>query len=331
MISRRSFVSKSALALAGFSISKNSSPVNIIQNKNSLPIVISTWNHGLPANEAAWEILSKGGNSLDAVEAGVRIPEADPKIITVGYGGIPDSSGKVTLDACIMDEKGRAGSVACLENIKHPISVARLVMEKTPHVMLTGKGALQFALDNGFEKEDLLTPQMKKAWKKWKKEKKAFNTKINIENQVLENHDTIGMLAIDRDGRISGACTTSGMGYKMPGRVGDSPIIGAGLFVDGEVGGAAATGSGELVMKTLGSFLVVELMRNGMSPTEACEEAVHRIAKKIPNYQQHQVGFIALSKFGEYGSYCIQPGFNFAVKTENKTVLEDAETWIKKL
>lgn len=331
MISRRSFVSKSALALAGFSISKNSSPVNISQNINSLPIVISTWNHGLPANEAAWEILSKGGNSLDAVEAGVRIPEADPEVITVGYGGIPDSRGKVTLDACIMDENGRAGSVACLENIKHPISVARLVMEKTPHVMLTGKGALQFALDNGFEKENLLTPQMKKAWKKWKKEEKAFNTKINIENQVLENHDTIGMLAIDRDGRISGACTTSGMGYKMPGRVGDSPIIGAGLFVDGEVGGAAATGSGELVMKTLGSFLVVELMRNGMSPTEACEEAVHRIAKKIPNYQQHQVGFIALNKSGEYGSYCIQPGFNFAVKTENKTVLEDAETWIKKL
>ena len=331
MISRRSFVSKSALALAGFSISKNSSPSIITQNKSSLPIVISTWNHGLPANEAAWEILSKGGNSLDAVEAGVRIPEADPKVITVGYGGIPDSSGKVTLDACIMDEKGRAGSVACLEFIKHPISVARLVMEKTPHVMLTGKGALQFALDNGFEKENLLTPQMKKAWKKWKKEKKAFNTKINIENKVLENHDTIGMLAIDMDGRISGACTTSGMGYKMPGRVGDSPIIGAGLFVDGEVGGAAATGSGELVMKTLGSFLVVELMRNGMSPTEACEEAVHRIANKIPNYQQHQVGFIALNKSGEYGSYCIQPGFNFAVKTENKTVLEDAETWMKTL
>ncbi len=282
MITRRSFVSKSALALAGFSISKKSSTAIISEHKNSLPIVISTWNHGLPANEAAWEILSKGGNSLDAVEAGVRIPEADPNVITVGYGGIPDSSGKVTLDACIMDEKGRAGSVAFLEHIKHPVSVARLVMEKTPHVMLTGKGALQFALDNGFEKENLLTPQMKKAWKKWKKEKKEFNTKINIENQVLENHDTIGMLAIDKDGRISGACTTSGMGFKMPGRVGDSPIIGAGLFVDGEVGGAAATGSGELVMKTVGSFLVVELMRNGMSPTEACEEAVHRIAKKIP-------------------------------------------------
>lgn len=331
MVSRRSFVVKSSLALAGLSLVKNSVSKSVIQNTLDFPIVISTWNHGLPANEAAWEILTNGGNSLDAVEAGVRIPEADPEVITVGYGGIPDSSGKVTLDACIMDEKGRAGSVACLEHIKHPISVARMVMDKTPHVMLTGKGALKFALDNGFEKENLLTPQMKKAWRKWKKEKKEFSTKINIENQLLENHDTIGMLAIDKEGRISGACTTSGMGYKMPGRVGDSPIIGAGLFVDGEIGGAAATGSGELVMKTLGSFLVVELMRNGKSPTEACEQAVKRIAQKIPDYQLHQVGFIALNKSGEYGSYCIQPGFNFAVKTNSKTVLEDAETWMKTL
>ncbi len=331
MISRRSFVSKSTLAIAGISLAKSSFPNSVSQNENSLPIVISTWNHGLPANEAAWKILSKGGSSLDAVETGVRVPEADPGIITVGYGGIPDAKGKVTLDACIMDEKGRAGSVAFLECIKHPISVARLVMEKTPHVMLVGKGALNFALENGFEKENLLTPQMKKAWKKWKKDKKEFSTKINIENQVLENHDTIGMLAIDKEGRISGACTTSGMGYKMPGRVGDSPIIGAGLFVDGEVGGAAATGSGELVMKTLGSFLVVEFMRNGKSPTDACELAVKRIAKKIPDYQQHQVGFIALNKLGEYGSYCIQPGFNFAVKTDSKTELVEVEAWMKTL
>ncbi len=331
MITRRSFVIKSSLAIAGVSIAGNSLSKTTSEISNNFPIVISTWNHGIPANEAAWEILSGGGHSLDAVEAGVRIPEADPGVITVGYGGIPDAKGKVTLDACIMDEKGRAGSVTCLEHIKHPISVARLVMEKTPHVMLTGKGALKFAIDNGFNKEKLLTPQMKSAWKKWKKEKKEFSTKINIENEVIENHDTIGMLAIDKDGRISGACTTSGMGYKMSGRVGDSPIIGAGLFVDGEVGGATATGSGELVMKTLGSFLVVELMRNGKSPAEACEEAVKRIAKKIPDYQQHQVGFIALNKLGEYGSYCIQRGFNFAVKNENKTGLEDSESWMKTL
>jgi N4-(beta-N-acetylglucosaminyl)-L-asparaginase len=331
MISRRSFITKSSLAVAGIGLMKNGFSSNTFQNKNKLPIVISTWNHGLPANEAAWKVLSKGGHSLDAVEAGVRVPEADPKIITVGKGGIPDASGKVTLDACIMDEKGRAGCVTYLEHIVHPISVARLIMEKTPHVMLSGKGALEFALDNGFKKEKLLTPEMKAAWKKWKKEKREFSTKINIENQEVENHDTIGMLAIDKDGRISGACTTSGMGYKMPGRVGDSPIIGAGLFVDGEIGGAVATGSGELVMKTLGTFLVVELMRNGMSPSKACEEAVKRIAKRIPDYKQHQIGYIALNKSGEYGSFCIQPGFNFAVKTDDQTELVDAEAWLKKL
>jgi len=331
MISRRSFVAKSSLAIAGLSLVKNSVSQSFNQNTGSIPVVISTWNHGLPANEAAWEILEKGGYSLDAVEAGVRVPEGDPEVITVGFGGIPDASGKVTLDACIMDEKGRAGSVACLEHIIHPISVARLVMEKTPHVMLVGKGALEFALDNGFKKENLLTPKMKENWKKWKKEKQEFSTKINIENQVIENHDTIGMLAIDKEGRISGACTTSGMGFKMPGRVGDSPIIGAGLFIDGEIGGAVATGSGELVMKTLGSFLVVELMRNGKTPTEACEEAVKRIAKKIPDYKNHQVGFIALNKSGEYGSFCIQPGFNFALKTDAETQLKDAESWLKTL
>lgn len=331
MISRRSFVVKSSLAFAGISIINKGVSQVAAQSTGKFPVVISTWNHGLPANEAAWEILSKGGYSLDAVEAGVRVPEGDPEIITVGYGGIPDASGKVTLDACIMDEKGRAGSVACLEHIIHPISVARLVMDKTPHVMLVGNGALNFALKNGFKKENLLTPKMKEAWKKWKKEKRGFSSKINIENQEVENHDTIGMLAIDSNGRISGACTTSGMGYKLPGRVGDSPIIGAGLFVDGDIGGAVATGTGELVMKTLGSFLVVELMRNGKSPSEACEEAVKRIAKKIPDYKKHQVGFIALHKSGEYGSFCIQPGFNFALKSEAETRLIDAESWLKTL
>ncbi|MCF6358661.1 MAG: N(4)-(beta-N-acetylglucosaminyl)-L-asparaginase [Draconibacterium sp.] len=326
MVSRRSFIAKSTLAVVGAGLSKSGFSTNSIQNNNKLPIVISTWNHGLPANEAAWKVLSKGGHSLDAVEAGVRIPEADTKIITVGKGGIPDADGNVTLDACIMDEKGRAGSVTYLQHIVHPISVARLVMEKTPHVMLSGKGALKFALNNGFKKEKLLTPERKAAWKKWKKEKRKFSNEINI-----ENHDTIGMLAIDKAGRISGSCTTSGMGYKLPGRVGDSPIIGAGLFVDGEIGGAVATGSGELVMKTLGTFLVVELMRNGMSPDVACEEAVKRIARKIPDYEKHQIGYIALNISGEYGSFCINPGFNFAIKTEDKTELEDAEAWLKKL
>lgn len=331
MISRRSFLAKSSLTIVGAGLTSKVFSNSAVQDNKNFPLVISTWNHGMPANEAAWEVLSKGGHSLDAVEAGVRVPEGDPNVITVGKGGIPDASGKVTLDACIMDEKGRAGSVTYLQHIVHPISVARLVMENTPHVMLSGKGALKFALDNGFEKEKLLTKKRKQEWKKWKKEQKEFSNKINIENVSEDNHDTIGMLAIDMEGRISGACTTSGMGYKMPGRVGDSPIIGAGLFVDGDIGGATATGSGELVMKTVGSFLVVELMRQGMSPSRACEEAVKRIARKIPDFQNHQIGYIALNTKGEYGSFCIQPGFNYALKTNDTTELVEAEAWFKKL
>ncbi len=330
MITRRSFLTKSGLAVAAVGIAPKSFSDSLFQNKQ-IPVVISTWRHGLAANEAAWKILSDGGYSLDAVEMGVKVPEADPKVMTVGYGGIPDADGNVTLDASVMDEKGNAGSVGFLQNIKHPVSVARKVMENSPHVMLTGKGANKFAKENGFKQENLLTPEMKKLWKKWKKEDQEFSSKINIEDQILENHDTIGMLALDKNGRLSGACSTSGMAYKMHGRIGDSPIIGAGLFVDGDVGGATATGSGELVMKTLGSFLVVELMRQGKSPKEACEEAVLRISKKIPDYEHHQVGFIALNTDGEYGAYCIQPDFTFAVKSSKVTKLENAESWFKRL
>jgi N4-(beta-N-acetylglucosaminyl)-L-asparaginase len=328
--SRRSFLTKAALGMTGLGLVKYSHAYSLTE-KAELPVVISTWRHGIQANEAAWEILSGGGYALDAVEAGVRVTEADPDVITVGYGGIPDASGKVTLDACIMDEKGNAGSVAYLECIKHPISVARLVMEKTPHVMLSGKGAQKFALENGFKKEKLLTKDMHARWKKWKKEEREFSTKINIENQLEENHDTISMLAIDKAGRLCGACTTSGMAFKIHGRVGDSPIIGAGLFVDAEVGGAAATGSGELVMKTLGSFLVVEFMRNGMSPEEACNSAIQRITKKIPDYHEHQIGFIAVSSSGIVGAASLQPGFDYAIKTPSISELKQAGSWFKKL
>ncbi len=327
---RRSFIAKTALGIAGIGLSVRTGAKTIPAGEG-FPVVISTWRHGLQANEAAWEILSTGGYSLDAVEAGVRTAEADPEVMTVGYGGFPDAGGDVTLDACIMNEKGDAGSVAFLKCIKHPVSVARLVMEKTPHVMLAGKGAQKFALANGFEKEKLLTKEMRRRWKKWKKEEREFSTKINIENQLEENHDTISMLAIDEQGRLSGACTTSGMAYKLPGRVGDSPIIGAGLFVDGQIGGAAATGSGELVMKTLGSFLVVEFMRNGMSPKEACNAAIERIIKKIPDYENHQIGYIAISKAGEIGAASLQPGFDYAVKSKNITELKEAGAWFKKL
>jgi L-asparaginase/N4-(beta-N-acetylglucosaminyl)-L-asparaginase len=300
---RRSFLSLGLVSLTSqvFGNMKDS------RVKNN-PIVISTWEHGIDANKAAWEILSKKGKALDAVEAGVKVSEADPKVSSVGYGGFPDRDGRVTLDACIMDENSNCGAVAFLEHIKHPISVARLVMEKTPHVMLVGEGALDFALKNGFQKENLLTPTAEKAWKEWLKEAK-YEPIINFEN----NHDTIGMLALDAEGNLSGACTTSGMAWKMHGRVGDSPIIGAGLYVDNEVGAACATGVGEAVIRTVGSHLVVELMRQGKSPEKACKAAVERIMQRFKGFEKIQVGFLALNKKGEYGAYCIQKGFNYAV------------------
>lgn len=276
------------------------------------PVALSTWDHGQAANEAAWQILGQGGGSLDAVEAGVRVPEGDPNVMTVGYGGYPDRYGKVTLDACIMDKAGRCGSVAFLQDIKHPVSVARKVMDLTPHVMLVGQGALDFALANGFQRENLLTPEAKAAWEAWKVENGETQPLINI-----ENHDTIGMLTLDAAGDLAGACTTSGAAYKYHGRVGDSPIIGAGLYVDNEVGGATSTGWGEAVIRAVGCFLVVEFMRQGNSPGEACEMAVDRVISKNPDWREIQVGFLALNKDGEYGSFCIAPGFNYAVQTSD--------------
>ncbi|WP_343558118.1 N(4)-(beta-N-acetylglucosaminyl)-L-asparaginase [Sphingobacterium sp.] len=326
MSSRRDFIKKGLIAAttAGTLTAFDAKGLSIGSKTNAkkYPIVISTWDFGIAANKAAWEILSKGGKALDAVEQGVRVPEADLKNMTVGKGGYPDRDGHVTLDACIMDADGNCGAVAGMEKIGHPISVARLVMEKTPHVMLVGEGALQFALENGFKEENLLTPEGEKAWKEWLKEKK-YKPVANIENQSFAaerlpgnqyNHDTIGMLALDANGNISGACTTSGMAFKMHGRVGDSPIIGAGLYVDNEVGGATSTGVGEEVIRNVGSFLVVELMRQGYSPEDACKEAVMRIVKKKPAIAKEiQVGFLAMNKKGEYGAYALQQGFSYAV------------------
>lgn len=281
--------------------------VNATSTSVNKPIVLSTWNFGLAANVAAWKILSSGGRALDAVEAGARIPESDPTESSVGYGGLPDRDGHVTLDASIMDEHGNCGSVAFLQHIENPISVARAVMEKTPHVMLVGEGALQFALANGFKKKKLLTPQSEKAWKAWMKTA-AYKPIINI-----ENHDTIGIVALDAAGNLSGACTTSGLAYKMHGRVGDSPIIGAGLYVDNEIGAAAATGMGEEVVRIVGCHLVVELMRQGNSPQQACEIAVNRVLKKSGERAKDiQVGFLALNKEGQSGAYCLHKGFTYA-------------------
>lgn len=332
---RRNFIRKLGISSAVLAVAplkacnfaapqqKESTPQELPVNK---PIVISTWNFGLKANEAAWTVLKEKGRALDAVEKGVRVTEADPDERSVGYGGRPDRDGKVTLDACIMDENANIGSVAALEHIKHPISVARAVMEQTPHVLLVGQGALDFALSQGFKKENLLTEKSEQEWKEWLKTS-TYKPVANI-----ENHDTIGMLALDEAGNLSGACTTSGMAYKMHGRVGDSPIIGAGLFIDNEIGGATSTGDGEEVIRTVGSHLVVELMRQGKTPQQACEEAVRRIVSLAKNRKKDlsnmQVGFLALNKRGETGAYCIQKGFTYAVYDPNGNQLHDAPSEI---
>jgi N4-(beta-N-acetylglucosaminyl)-L-asparaginase len=304
--SRRSFL-LSGVALTGLARAEDAFSGGLTGS----PMVISTWDFGVPSNKEAWKILSAGGRALDAVEMGVHVPEADPKITTVGLGGMPDRDGHVTLDACIMDELARCGAVACLEHIVHPVSVARKVMESTPHVLLAGEGALQFALANGFQKENLLTKESEQAWKEWLKTAE-YKPIVNI-----ENHDTIGMLALDKSGNLSGACTTSGMAFKLRGRVGDSPIIGAGLFVDNEIGAATSSGVGEEVIRIVGSHLVVELMRQGMSPGDACRHAVGRIVKNQPAKSKDiQVGFLAINKRGEFGAFALQKGFSYAVYSE---------------
>lgn len=322
MTDRRKFLKTSALASAALLVNACSNDKPKANKKVNKPIVLSTWRFGIEANQAAWAILSKNGKALDAVEAGVMVPEGDPKERSVGYGGRPDRDGRITLDACIMDELSNIGSVAGLEFIKHPISVARAVMEKTPHVMLVGDGALQFALSQGFKKENLMVEESEKEWKEWLKDSE-YKPIANI-----ENHDTIGMIALDANGNLSGACTTSGMAFKMHGRVGDSPIIGAGLYVDNEVGAATATGHGEEVIRIAGCHLVVELMRQGKTPQQACEEAVARVVKLMDlrkkDLKDIQVGFIALNKNGETGSYCVQSGFNYAVYDASGNVLLDA-------
>lgn len=333
MFNRRQFLQATGLSSFAF-VFRNGDAFNGGSKDN--PLVISTWAPNVKANAAAWEVLANGGRALDAVEKGVQVPEADPADQSVGYGGLPDRDGKVTLDACIMDEAGNCGAVMALEGIMHPISVARLVMEKTPHVQLAGEGALQFALANGFKVENLLTPESEKKWKEWLKEAK-YDPKQSIDildaqsKTVLpggqNNHDTIGMLAMDAAGNLSGACTTSGMAYKMHGRVGDSPIIGAGLFVDNEVGAATSTGVGEEVLKICGSHLVVELMRQGLSPETACRKAVERIVKKQGNKAKDlQVGFLALNKAGKFGGFALQKEFTYALHSSAGSKVYDAKS-----
>ncbi|APG61432.1 isoaspartyl peptidase/L-asparaginase family protein [Christiangramia salexigens] len=322
---RRKFIQNSGLLGLGLTASLEIYPQSFLKHSNMIknyPVAVATWNFQ-NATKMAGTMLSNGATALDAVEKGVMVEEANLKNTTVGNGGAPDRDGNVTLDACIMSPAGDAGAVVYLKEIEHPVSVARRVMEKTPHVMLAGEGALQFAIQEGFQKKNLLTEESEKAWKKWL-EHKEYKPIINI-----ENHDTIGMLCMDENGDIAAACTTSGLSYKMNGRVGDSPIIGAGLFIDNEVGGAVGTGMGEAIMKSVGSFLIVELMRNGMSPQEACKETVMRTIRKDPKYKKFQVAYVAMNKQGEIGSYCIHKGFSYAKFHNGESSDNLSESYLK--
>ncbi|MFN8251377.1 MAG: N(4)-(beta-N-acetylglucosaminyl)-L-asparaginase [Ferruginibacter sp.] len=343
MLNRRSFLQLTALTApliaAKKSLAHNFDPV-------TKPIVVSTWDSGMPVNAAAWEILSKNGRALDAVEAGA-IHMENTLDCCVGLGGYPDRDGIVTLDSCIMDEHANCGAVAGIERIKHPVSVARKVMETTPHVLLVGAGAQQFAVQNGFPLESgELSESAKKAYEEWLK-KSEYKPVMNIENQRLQqsgrkggkgpfapmffedgsfNHDTMGLVALDSSNNLSGAVTTSGMAYKMHGRVGDSPVIGAGLFVDNEIGAATSSGLGEEVIRICGTHLVVEFMRQGYNPEMACKKAVERIVKRDPKKAKElQVGFLALNKKGQYGAYAIQKGFVFSVKSEKENQVHQAK------
>ncbi|HWG11040.1 MAG TPA: N(4)-(beta-N-acetylglucosaminyl)-L-asparaginase [Rhodanobacteraceae bacterium] len=327
---RRQFLKTAALAASAAALPAQRSHAGNAAAPSGARVA-STWDFGVAANQAAWAILGNGGHALDAVEAGARVPEADLKNHSVGRAGYPDRDGKVTLDASIMDAEGNCGGVAALEHIAHPISVARLVMERTPHVLLAGDGALEFAMQQGFPREELLTPESDKAWHEWLKSS-HYQPVANSEMRDYglgtpggkNNHDTLGMLAIDAQGRLAGACTTSGMAWKLHGRVGDSPIIGAGLYVDGKIGAATSTGVGEEVIRNAGSFLVVELMRQGHSPQDACREAVQRIIDKKPQTAKDiQVGFLAMNTHGEVGAWAIQSGFSYAVcdAGDRKTLL----------
>lgn len=321
MINRRKFIHAGLFSSLAGAISQRivSLPAEPVVNQ---PVVVSTWDVGVDANKGAWEVLRNGGRALDAVEKGVMITE-DSKSCCVGLQANPDRDGYVTLDACIMDEAFNCGSVAFLERIKHPISVARRVMEKTPHVILVGSGARQFAIAEGFPlEEEKLYPEAKKAYENWLK-KGIYAPVINI-----ENHDTIGMVAMDAKGNLSGSCTTSGMAFKMRGRVGDSPIIGAGLFVDNEVGACTATGQGEDVIRVAGSHTVVEFMRQGMSPETACKKVIERIVKiKKDKAKDIQVAFVALNKRGQAGSFAINKGFSYAIRNNSTEKLINAKSW----
>lgn len=329
-MNRRTFITSAGMGVAGGLAQKNNLNAQekatkpLASKTKERPLIVSTWPFGKPANEEALKKYQKTESALDAIEAGIGLTEADANNASVGLGGIPNAKCVVQLDACIMSGPGHnAGSVAGIEDILHPISAARKVMEETPHVMLVGEGARKFAIEKGLISKNLLTEQRKEKWMEWVENQKK---KIVEEKNLEDNHDTIAMVMLDKEGNLFGGCSTSGWGYKLPGRVGDSPIIGSGLYVDNEIGAAGATGLGENVMRYCGSFLVVEYMRQGMHPEEACVEVIRRIAKKDPKGMDGlAINFLAINKEGEYGAAGSSNGFSYAVTLPNKSeVLKSA-------
>ena len=297
------------------------------------PILLATWSFGRTAVAAGWPHLARpGGSSLDAVEQAVRAVEADPACMTVGYGGYPDAAGEVTLDASIMVSPARCGSVCFVRRITHPVTLARLVMERTGHVMLVGDGAERFAAAQGIAPADLASDASRKAYAKWLAEhpgqgRPTAAPRANVEETGLspeDSHDTVGVLALDATGVLAGACSTSGLAFKLPGRVGDSPIIGHGLYVDPRHGAAVATGHGELIMGICGAFLAVEEMRRGASPADAAAEVMRRIAESRTLDAGCQVAVITLAPDGRWSSAALRAGFKAAVRTTDRDDLVES-------
>lgn len=338
LMKRREFIKWQGRGLLGLGLGLNlpwlpeisAQRADKFRRKASGPVVLSTWDYGLKTNAVAWRILESGGRALDAVMAGAELAEMDPENAYVGLGGFPDRDGVVTLDASVMDHDFNMGMVAGLEQVPRASAVARAVMERTPHAFLVGAGALQFAKEQGFETMNLLTPSSEAAWKRW------LETSRYLPGVNVENHDTIGLLSMDQEGRLAGVCTTSGMAYKMHGRVGDTPIIGSGLYVDPEVGAVTSTGHGEEIVRAGGSILVLEAMRDGLDPEQACRKVALRVLQQLQHRakdpEQYQACFMALTKDGRYGACSLQPGFTYAVQDadQGNRLIQAPHAWSKR-
>ncbi|MHC4990071.1 MAG: N(4)-(beta-N-acetylglucosaminyl)-L-asparaginase [Planctomycetota bacterium] len=313
------------------------------------PLLLSTWSFGLRGHEAAWSALRDGGSGLDAVETVSRTVEADPEVDSVGRGGLPDRDGGMTLDAAVMTGPDACAGVAALSGYLHPVSIARRLLERGDALLLAGTGAELFATEERFESAELLDEHARTAWKAWRREPGVVDQGrdrgapapprpidapehgrlfARPDETRWKHHDTIGALAIDSQGGLAGACSTSGTPYKRPGRVGDVPLIGHGLYVDPDAGAAVATGTGELIMRVCASFLAVELMRSGATPRDALAAVLERLAGVVPRRDEHQVGLLALSPDGAWSAAALRPGFRASITTRDRhEVVEPELTW----